>query len=67
MRGVESDNDRLRLRKCSNKFDNFGFASAIENKFSWHLACTKFGIPLGLHYLCLVAKIGFASEMLKYF
>ena len=30
MRGVESDNDRLRLRKCSNKF----------------------GIPLGLHYLC---------------
>ena len=43
MRGVESDNDRLRLGKCSNKF----------------------GIPLGLHYLCLAAKIGCASEMLK--
>ncbi len=65
MRGVESDNNRLRLRKCSNNFDNFGFASAIENKFSWHLACAKFGIPLGLHYLCLAAKIGCASEMLK--
>ncbi len=53
MRGVESDNDRMRLRECSNKFDNFGFASAIENKFSWHLACAKFGIPLGLHYFAL--------------
>ncbi|MBQ1738542.1 MAG: hypothetical protein II040_09950, partial [Muribaculaceae bacterium] len=28
-------------------------------------ACTKFGIPLGLHYLCLAAKIGCAWEMLK--
>jgi hypothetical protein len=46
--------DRLRLGNAQINFDNFGFASAIENKFSWHLACTKFGIPLGLHYLCRV-------------
>jgi len=40
---------RLRLGNAQINFDNFGCASAIENKFSWHLACTKFGISLDLH------------------
>jgi hypothetical protein len=57
--------DRLRLNNAQINLDNFACASAIENKFSCHSACSKFGIVFGLHYRCLSAKIGCASTMLK--
>ena len=47
----------LRFNKTQIYFDNFGCASAIENKFSWHLACTKFGFVFTLQYLCGIKKV----------
>ena len=46
--------DRRRLSNAQINLDNFDGASAIEYKFSWHSACSKFGIVFGLHYLCAV-------------